>query len=140
MLSHSFSFTLSLLRIYPPESQLSHVRIANCACGNVPINRMFIGRTASTITFQSDRSCVGLLLRSNRGCSLSSKHLTIESWIFHETLIEVILMASSYRMDIPCPNLSFRSWNIVAVSSSGQENTAPLKGEQKFVDLCVAAV
>ena len=26
---------------------------------------MFIGRTASTITFQSDRSCVGSLLRSN---------------------------------------------------------------------------
>ena len=63
---HSFVF----VHIYLPESQLSHiiidhVRIANCACGNVPINRMFIGRTASTITFQSDRSCVGSLLRSN---------------------------------------------------------------------------
>ena len=69
------------------------------------------------------------------GCSLSSKHLTIESWIFHKTLIEAILMAFLYRMDIACPNLSSKSWNIVAVSSTGHANTAPLKGEQKFVDL-----
>ena len=66
---------------------------------------------------------------------MSSKHLTIESWIFHETLIEAILMASLYRMDIACPNLSSKSWNIVPVSSTDHANTAPLKGEQKFVDL-----
>ena len=63
------------------------------------------------------------------------KHLTFEGWIFHETLIEAILMASSYRMDIPCHNVSSRSWNVVSVRSTGQANTAPLKGEQKFADL-----
>ena len=63
------------------------------------------------------------------------EHLTFEGWIFHETLIEGILMASSYRMDIPCPNVSSRSWNVVSVRSTDQANTAPLKGEQKFAVL-----
>ena len=58
-------------------------------------------------------------------------------WIFHETLIEAILMASSYRMDIPCPNVSSRSWDVVSVRSTGQANTAPLKGEQKIPGCCV---
>ena len=65
-------------------------------------------------------------------CLERCKHLTFEGWIFHETLIEAILMASSYRMDIPCLNLSSRSWDVVSVRSTGQ---APLKGEQKFADL-----
>ena len=68
-------------------------------------------------------------------CLEHCKHLTFEGWIFHETLIEAILMASSYRMDIPCHNVSSRSWNVVSVRSTDQANTAPLKGEQKFADL-----
>ena len=36
---------------------------------------------------------------------------------------------------LPCPNVSSRSWNVVSVRSTGQANTAPLKGEQIFADL-----
>ena len=59
------------------------------------------------------------------------KHLIFVGWIFHETLIEAILMASSYRMDIPCPNVSSRSWVVVSVRSTGQANTAPLRVSKK---------